>query len=118
MENVISQLKKFFDEKHISQKEVADTIGIKPQYVNAIFSGRWAISCLTAARWTRQTGRCWTCCAARLTLARLDGGDAWNCASRLLAILDLTDLTGWWGFFVFLNLFFPKFFFCFPRARA
>lgn len=43
MENVISQLKKFFDEKHISQKEVADTIGIKPQYVNAIFSGRRAI---------------------------------------------------------------------------
>lgn len=43
MENVISQLKKFFDEKHISQKEVADTIGIRPQYVNAIFSGRRAI---------------------------------------------------------------------------
>ena len=43
MENVISQLKKFFDEKHISQKEVADTIGIKPQYVNASFSGRRAI---------------------------------------------------------------------------
>ena len=43
MENVISQLKKFFDEKHISQKEVADTIGIRPQYINAIFSGRRAI---------------------------------------------------------------------------
>lgn len=43
MENVISQLKKFFDEKHISQREVADSIGIRPQYINAIFSGRRAI---------------------------------------------------------------------------
>lgn len=30
MENVISQLKKFFDERHISQKEVAKKLGLPP----------------------------------------------------------------------------------------
>lgn len=43
MENVISTLKKFFEERNISQKEVADTIGVKPQYINSIFGGRRTI---------------------------------------------------------------------------
>lgn len=40
MTNIITELSVYFKSKGISQKDIALSVGVKPQYINALFKGR------------------------------------------------------------------------------
>lgn len=50
METNMEKLSKYFDGQGITQKEIAKRLGVTPQYVNALFSGRTKIGKRTAER--------------------------------------------------------------------
>ena len=56
MQNIGVKLKEYFDSKGITQKEIADSLGVSKAYVNALFNGRNSFGKEQAEKWVNLYG--------------------------------------------------------------
>lgn len=56
MQNIGEKLKEYFDSKGITQKEIADRLGVSKAYVNALFNGRNSFGKGQAEKWVNLYG--------------------------------------------------------------
>ena len=56
MQNIGAKLKEYFDSKGITQKEIADSLGVSKAYVNALFNGRNSFGKEQAEKWVNLYG--------------------------------------------------------------
>lgn len=56
MQNIGVKLKEYFESKGITQKEIADSLGVSKAYVNALFNGRNSFGKEQAEKWVNLYG--------------------------------------------------------------